>query len=266
MKNKKLTAVTGLTAVAIIGGSLAYFNQTMEVENPFATNKYASELIETFTPTEGDNWEPGSEVNKDIEVKNTGDYAIITRIKFDETWTRKNENAPYIEGNGLKDEASQLNPNDGLTHGDYSVVKKNLDTTNENKWFYNEDDKYYYFLETVEKGASTGKFLDSVTLIENADMGVYETVKYYTTAENVENVTGIGTDPSIEWVVYRDEMPIDAKHTKTVTQLVNSKEGYADSNYKLTVTAQTVQATEEAVKSAFGLSDFSSITGNTWFK
>lgn len=35
MKNKKLKAIAGLVAVAVIGGSLAYFNQTMTVENPF---------------------------------------------------------------------------------------------------------------------------------------------------------------------------------------------------------------------------------------
>ena len=40
MKNKKLKAIAGLVAVAVIGGSLAYFNQTMTVENPFDTNKY----------------------------------------------------------------------------------------------------------------------------------------------------------------------------------------------------------------------------------
>lgn len=48
MKNKKLKAIAGLVAVAVIGGSLAYFNQTMTVENPFDTNKYSSELVETL--------------------------------------------------------------------------------------------------------------------------------------------------------------------------------------------------------------------------
>ncbi|SHJ30976.1 BsaA family SipW-dependent biofilm matrix protein [Hespellia stercorisuis] len=259
MRNKKLAAVTGVAAIAIIGGSLAYFNQSMTVENPFDTSKYATELVEDFHPGDGDNWEPGSEVNKDIEIQNTGDYDVITRVKFDETWTRKDGTVAYVDNTGINNTTSQTDPADGLTTDDYSVVAKNL--INSSDWFYNESDGYYYYLKPVKAGENTGKFLDSVTLLENADMGVYSTVKYYTTAETAPANTVIGTDPETSWAVYTGDVPTDAKHTRTVSNLDSDKQGYADSDYKLTITAQTVQATKDAVGDAFNLT---SVTGSTW--
>lgn len=251
MKNKKLTAIAGLSVVAIIGGSLAYFNQTMTVENPFDTNKYSSELVETFSPEDGDNWQPGATVNKDIQVKNTGDYDVIVRVKFDETWTRKGEDSAYVTNTGINASTSQTDTADGLVAGDYSVVQKNL--LNDEKWFYNTEDGYYYYLDNLEAGQDTGIFLDSVKLIDNADMGKYEVIKYYTTADEMNDDT--------VWTVYTGEVPTDAKHTKTVTNLVDGAEGYADSDYKLTITAQTVQASKEAVNGVFGLT---SVTGSNW--
>ena len=192
MKNKKLKAIAGLVAVAVIGGSLAYFNQTMTVENPFDTNKYSSELVETFNPGDGDDWQPGATVNKDIQVDNTGDYDVIVRVKFDETWTRKGGNSAYVTNTGINDSTSQTDETDGLVTGDYSVVKKNL--LNADKWFYNTNDGYYYYLDNLKAGQNTGTFLDSVKLIDNADMGKYEVIKYYTSADNKPADDVIGDD------------------------------------------------------------------------
>lgn len=258
MKNKKLVAITGLTAVAIIGGSLAYFNQSMTVENPFDTNKYSSELVETFNPGEGNNWQPGATVNKDIQVDNTGDYDVIVRVKFDETWTRKGGDI-YVDNKRINNTTAQNDSNDGLVAGDYSVVQKNL--LNSDKWFYNVSDGYYYYLENLKSGQNTGTFLDSVKLIDDADMGKYDVIKYYTTDSDKPDNDNIGDDADTQWKEYIGEVPADAKHTRTVTKLEDGSEGYADSDYKLTITAQTVQASKEAVNAVFGLT---SVTGSKW--
>ena len=51
MKNKKMAAgIAGLAIVALVGGSLAYFNQTMSASNNFSTKQYGSTLTEDFTP------------------------------------------------------------------------------------------------------------------------------------------------------------------------------------------------------------------------
>lgn len=258
MKNKKLLGVTGLAVVALVGGSLAYFNQTMEVENPFDTNKYGSELVEDFHPGDGENWQPGATVNKDIEVKNTGDYDVLTRVKFDETWTRKGEDSAYKTNKGMNNTTSQADATDGLTEADGSIVTKTLNAT---EWVYNPSDGYWYYKHNLTAGSSTGNFLDSVTLLEEADMGKYVVTKYYTTADEEPANDVIGEDPATQWVKYEGEVPDNAKHTRTVTAIEDGKEGYSNSDYKLTITAQTVQATEDAVQDAFELT---TLEGTDW--
>ena len=39
--NKKAAALGGLAAVAVVGGTWAYFNQTAAITNPFSTGRYA---------------------------------------------------------------------------------------------------------------------------------------------------------------------------------------------------------------------------------
>ena len=61
MKNKKMAAgIVGLAIVALVGGSLAYFNQTMTATNNFSTKQYGSTLTEDFIPEK--DWEPGTPI------------------------------------------------------------------------------------------------------------------------------------------------------------------------------------------------------------
>ena len=64
--NGKVIAVAAMLAVAGIGGTFAYFNQTLTAANIFDTGKYDTELVEEFKPSEGENWGPGTSVNKDV--------------------------------------------------------------------------------------------------------------------------------------------------------------------------------------------------------
>lgn len=250
-KNKKIAGVAGLAAIMVIGGTFAYFNQTMTVTNPFDTGKYDTNVTEDFKPEDGNNWEPGAEVNKDVTVKNTGDYDVLVRVKLTEKWVNKTTKATVAENTtGLKGDASQTDAKDGLTTGDYSVVEKTLNATN---WVYNDADGYWYYKTNLAAGTDTGKFLDAVKLLENADMGKYTVTNYYTTAETKPDENTTGNDPATNWVVYTGNVPKDAKHSMAVTRLDKDASGYADSDYTLTITAQTVQATDAAMKDAFSL-------------
>lgn len=259
-KNKKIAGVAGLAAIMVIGGTFAYFNQTMTVTNPFDTGKYDTNVSEDFKPEDGDNWEPGAEVNKDVTVKNTGDYDVLVRVKLTEKWVNKTT-GDTVAGNttGLKGDASQVNATDGLTTGDYSVVEKTL---NENDWVYNDADGYWYYKTNLKAKTDTGKFLDAVKLLEDADMGKYTVTNYYTTAETKPLEGAIGDDPANKWVAYTGNVPKDAKHSMAVTTLDPKASGYANSNYTLTITAQTVQATDAAMKDAFKLT--AAPAGCTW--
>lgn len=257
-KNKKVAGIVGLAAVMMIGGTFAYFNQTMTVENPFDTGKYDSVLTESFKPADGENWEPGAEVNKDIEVTNTGDYDVLVRVKFDEKWVNKDTEATVKENTGMDDTFSQADALDGLVEADGSVVFKKL---NKENWVYNEADGYWYYKTNLAAGEATGTFLDAVQLLEDADMGNYIVTNYYTTATEKPAEDAIGTDPATQWVAYTGEVPSDAVHNMVVTTQDTEKPGYGNADYTLTITAQTVQATEAAVQDAFGLT---TLAGASW--
>lgn len=250
MNKKKIVGILGLAAVMVIGGTLAYFNQTTTIDNPFDTGKYDSVLVEDFNPSDGDNWEPGAEVNKDIEVKNTGDYDLIVRVKLDETWTNKS-NSSWTKTNNGTDAVTieQESATDGQIANDKSVVEKTF--ANSDNWVLHTDG-YYYYKSNLKKSSTTGKFLDSVKLRDDADMGAYEVKNYYTKAATKPAETEIGTDAESQWVSYTGVVPNGALHTMSKTVLKDNAYGYGNADYVLTITAQTVQATDSAL-ATFGL-------------
>ena len=262
LSNKKkelISAVAAVTAVAIIAGSLAYWNQTHKIDNPFDTGgKYGATIIEDFTPE--DEWQPGANITKAVRVQNTGEQDIIIRVKMDEKWVRKNETTPYKEftaqPNGDVYKIRQVNPTDGLTAADNSVVIKHFAT---NSGWVDGNDGWFYYKTNLEAGATTGNWLESVELLNDLDVGAYEVLHYATTDETI--------DENTTWELYNpaDGMPkvLGGKpvlHNKA--EVVYKKDadgneliGYLDSNYTLTITTQTVQATKEAVIATFGLEE-----------
>lgn len=249
---KRTIGVVGLAAVALIGGTFAYFTQTSMIDNPFDTAYYQTEVIEEFTPKK--DWKPGEEVNKDLYVKNTGSSSVVVRVKFQEIWQRDGQNTPFHEVEPADIETifqypdEKTGPFDGKVEGDKSVIKKNFNDYD--KW-QKASDGWYYFKEKLDPDRSTGKFLDSVTLIPNVDIGKMMTQYYYTTDENVD---------SAEWIKTGDPMPATAasiipqegwKATKGVTKAEENALGYSGAHCTLKITVQTVQATDEAVKTIF---------------
>lgn len=270
MKNKKVLAVLGLAVVVAAGGTLAYFNQTMVAENEFNTGKYGNTLEETFNPTDGEDWEPGVEINKDVEVKNTGDQPLVVRVKFEEAWEREGEATPFKEIGAatiaMGDQESQkitnvwqANPKDGNTNADDTVVAKKFQ--NKEDWILG-DDGYYYYKAMLQGGKSTGVFLDSVTLDKDADMGKEVRTYTYTGTRAGEAITGEVPETYIDRTANKVDLKGLSTHlglTKGDTLTVNytvgvdeNAKGYSDANYTLTITAETVQATDEAVTAMFG--------------
>lgn len=261
MKNKKVLAVLGLAVVVAAGGTLAYFNQTHVAENQFDTANYDTKLVETFNPKDGDDWKPGAEVNKDVEVENTGDVPVVVRAKLDETWSRDGEvikKIGAVENKGVIITPWQENPTDGLVENDLTVVEKAIGS----KWIQGPDG-WFYYEDMVEPGVTTQKFLDSVTLKSDVDMGKRE--KSYTVTcskitdpfDLVEQGYGslIQEDGSVDLeglsdalgLVKGDELKVDYEE-----KVMEGLEGYSDADYTLTITAEVVQATDDAVDEAFG--------------
>lgn len=283
-KTMSVAAIVCLLAAAVVGASFAYWNKTSEIENPFDTSRYGSTVTENFKPSDGEDWQPGAEVNKDVFAVNTGDTDLIVRARLDETWSYKGTTDAY------KDSASktegydvytvdQAVADDGLTAADQSVVTKKFSTSD--KWIKGADG-WYYYKENLAGGATSDKWLDSVELIDDADIGKFNKTYYVTASDD--------TDPE-NWVwftyVYEDGMPayIDADGKKCEKEAAGAKpvlhnkvevkydrnanneelKGYSDSDYTLKVTVQTVQATSEAIDATFGNgSTFTAPSGTSW--
>jgi len=287
-KTKKKTAgiaLVGLLVVTIIAGTFAYWNQTSTIENPFDTGKSGSITKEDFIPGDGDDWQPGVEVNKDVFVQNTGDQDLIVRVRLDEKWVRKSTASatPGVEYKTIAAPytTNQVDANDGLTAADASVVGKTL--ANPTKWI-SGGDGWYYYSDNLKGGITTEKWLDAVELLNDADMGKMEIHKYV-------SVTG-GTDESLwVWVEYDAagtgaEMPayLDGSGVPCLKDAVGAQKvlhnkvetayakaggvdllGYSQSDYTLTVTTQTVQATKEAIDAMFGGgTTFTAPAGSSW--
>lgn len=249
-KNRKTKVLAGLLTLSLVAGTLAYFSEEMSIDNPFKTQKYGGETIERFTPE--DEWEPGGEVNKDVQAKNTGNYPLYVRVKFSEKWERTTKDA---DGNPTTEVISQLDsvndydkffPTDkdtALTDG--SSVYKNLSgATGTNPKWKDGGDGWYYYDEKLEENETTSILLDSVTLCTNANMGKYTEVKKYA-------VVAEGTTPTED--DYKESTtaptvnPGQELYQKVVTTLDSNDAGLAGAQYTLTVTTQIAQADANAV-------------------
>jgi len=258
-RKQVLSVIAAMLAIVIIAGSYAYWNQTHRIENPFDTGgKYGSTVIEDFTPE--DDWQPGASVDKAVRVENTGEQDIIIRVKMDEKWVRKGDTVPYKEFSAEPDGAVytiyQKSDTDGLTEADDSVVIKNF--SGSENWV-DGGDGWFYYKTNLAEGEKTDQWLESVALLDNLDVGAQKVMHYATTDENVDEDT--------EWIKYNpaDGMPRElggklVLHSKTEVVYEKGGDGkeligYLDSNYTLTITSQTVQATRKAVKATFNLTD-----------
>ena len=260
VKRKKITMIAvAMAMIAVIAGSLAYWNQTHVIENPFETGgKFGATVIEDFTPE--DEWLPGAQVNKGVQVENTGEQDIIIRVKMDEKWVRRKEIVPYKELNAVPDKdvykVNQVDEKDGKTAADDSVVIKNFSSSA--NWV-DGGDGWFYYKVNLAKGKTTDKWLESVALIDNLDVGAQEILHYVTTDAVVdENTKWTQYDPADGIKKELEGQPV--LHNKTEVVYKKDAEdneliGYLDSNYTLTITTQTVQASKKAVMATFELDE-----------
>ena len=261
--NKKAAALGGLAAVAVVGGTWAYFNQTAAITNPFSTGSYGGSIVESFNPSEGDNWQPGATVDKEVVAENTGNSPLLVRVKMAETWSRNGmagtmPNITSADGDAFLN-VSQADPKDGETATDDTVVHKNLA---DNDAWEKADDGYWYYRGQLAPGATTESLLESVTLDKETDMGLYATTYKYCTTPGKDSKPGDNT----EWKVAENgeedaDMLVAAEaakeegnffRVKKETALDEAHPGYADADYELEITIDMVQPTEDAVVDAWG--------------
>ncbi|MEY8337600.1 BsaA family SipW-dependent biofilm matrix protein [Lachnospiraceae bacterium 62-35] len=199
--NKKLAAGIGLGALAVVGGTFAYYNQSASLDNPLSTGKYQNQLVEDFTPPTED-LKPGQKWEKKVGAENTGDYPVLVRVKMEENWSRKGDaieaayktlksidnytlfnNGVYDENTGIFD-AAQDKDDDGLTPAaDGTVVYKDLKLAD---GWVDGGDGYWYWNGVLEKKGSdkskTTNLMENLIMATDIDLGLYETTEYYAIA------------------------------------------------------------------------------------
>ncbi|MFI3205991.1 MAG: BsaA family SipW-dependent biofilm matrix protein [Clostridia bacterium] len=278
-KAKSAIGLSALVVISAVGGTFAYWNQTATIDNPFDTGTYGTSLVENFTPEDGEDWEPGATIDKEVYVTNEGDYDLIVRAKLDETWTYTDEETAYKTVNSTSDKNAdtyldiysdvyQYSETDGKIVADGTVVAKTF--SNSTNWV-DGGDGWYYYTVNVAPGEETDLWLTDVTLDEDVDMGVYNQTYYLiydndgTSSEWIEYTYAdvVPTYYGSDGTLYYDETEVASltlntdyffvTNNKVTTTLDDTLKGYSDSDYVLTITVETVQATEAAVEDMFGI-------------
>ena len=154
---KKLMIVSGISLLTILGGTLAYFSTTSDIENIFISGKYQNEIVENFESP--NSWTPGTTTEKEVRVTNNGNVDMAVRASITEKWINANgEEISLVDSNNNR--AAIINFNDGWEKA---------------------DDGYYYYgsksnLNKLEKGNTTSSFISGVTFNENINASLQETI------------------------------------------------------------------------------------------
>jgi alternate signal-mediated exported protein, CPF_0494 family len=199
--NKKTkVAISAMLAITLIVATWAYFTSESKIDNKFNTESNSVETIEKFTPDQ--KIEPGQTIDKEVGVKNTGNYGLVVRIKLEEAWARggtdflnlSSEDAgafndaidSAVKDSGDKVTSSQVANGDGDTAGDETVMYKNLLGLTDGTWTKG-DDGYYYYNTILKPKNSTSLLFDKITFAGDADLGIFDSsssvIKYSQTAE-----------------------------------------------------------------------------------
>ena len=140
MKNKKvMIALILLMFICGFSFTIAFFTDTIELENVFKTKKFKTTVTEEFVSP--DNWLPGDTTTKKVYVNNIGDVDVAARISYTEKWVAQ-------DGTILS----------GVQNGNKAVI---INFVNTGDWI--KVGEYYYYNKKISNGESTSDFIDSVT-------------------------------------------------------------------------------------------------------
>lgn len=257
-RKTKVWLATGLLALTVVGCTWAYFTSTSHIDNRLSTKAYGNTITEKFTPR--DDWQPGQKVEKVFAVKNTGDSTLVVRVKMDESWAKGGTSFKTLSSVTDKERIftpKQPSAVDGLVAADATVVDKKLNAAN---WVFHEG--YWYYKSLLTAGNETPPLLNSITLDKDADMGKYTVTSYYhegTAAPTFEpGDAGDKGTATGGWAKFTGAVPEPKTagnqiFIRTVSKLDPTATGYAGADYTLTITAETCQATLDAVKTEWSL-------------
>ncbi|SDP68147.1 BsaA family SipW-dependent biofilm matrix protein [Clostridium gasigenes] len=197
--NKKKTAailITGALAISIIGGTFAGFTASDSVTNPFSTGitddsnnpNSGVKVQEEFKLEDAKTITPGTEINKDVQSKNTSSYDEFIRVDFKIVW----KDATGTEVTKVTVGGTEYTLDNKLVE----LKTKNISTDGtQGTWVLDSTDDKYYYIGKVATGSYTNTLLDSVKLSPLAG-NEYKNLKFdvVVTAEAIQASNGAYKD------------------------------------------------------------------------
>lgn len=250
MKKKAALGLAGIAAVAVIGGTWAYWSQDLTATNEFETGKFDSDIVEQFTPPAVGEWLPGVTTEKNVKVTNSGDVDMALVAEITQEWNREGESLPirfaapdpspitrgyenaavinWGENTAMHDiTAIDSVAEEAREMGITASVSSLGDSEAKDKWvLVDVSDDYskliFVYNGIVPAGEETPELLNSVTL--NSKIESYVSEKNYSYDENGE--LQVETNGWME-------------------------ENYEDAQYTMDIHVNTVQATGDAIREIF---------------
>lgn len=250
MKKKAALGLAGIAAVAVIGGTWAYWSQDLTVTNEFETGKFDSDIVEQFTPPAVGEWLPGVTTEKNVKVTNSGDVDMALVAEITQEWNREGESLPirfaapdpspitrgyenaavinWGENTAMHDiTAIDSVAEEAREMGITASVSSLGDSEAKDKWvLVDVSDDYskliFVYNGIVPAGEETPELLNSVTLNSKIESWVSE--KNYFYDEN-------------------GEQQVEEKRWMEVN--------YEDAQYTMDIHVNTVQATGDAIREIF---------------
>lgn len=250
MKKKAALGLAGIAAVAVIGGTWAYWSQDLTATNEFETGKFDSDIVEQFTPPAVGEWLPGVTTEKNVKVTNSGDVDMALVAEITQEWNREGESLPirfaapdpspitwgyenaavinWGENTAMHDiTAIDSVAEEAREMGITASVSSLGDSEAKDKWvLVDVSDDYskliFVYNGIVPAGEETPELLNSVTLNSKIESWVSE--KNYFYDEN-------------------GEQQVEEKEWMEVN--------YEDAQYTMDIHVNTVQATGDAIREIF---------------
>ena len=250
MKKKAALGLAGIAAVAVIGGTWAYWSQDLTATNEFETGKFDSDTVEQFTPPAVGEWLPGVTTEKNVKVTNSGDVDMALVAEITQEWNREGESLPirfaapdpspitrgyenaavinWGENTAMHDiTAIDSVAEEAREMGITASVSSLGDSEAKDKWvLVDVSDDYskltFVYNGIVPAGEETPELLNSVTL--NSKIESYVSEKNYSYDEN-------------------GELQVETNGWMEVN--------YEDAQYTMDIHVNTVQATGDAIREIF---------------
>lgn len=233
MKKRAALGLAGLAAVAAIGGTWAYWNQNLSVDNNFQAGNFDSDIVEKFEPEE--DWLPGETVEKVVSVKNSGNVDMAVMAKITQKWD--GERMVFTDLSGKEAYAAQVQWGNVAAFASPDTAEAGLSIG---------------IADTVDSFAEAeGQWvLTDVQKPDDSSMDLYFVYSEIVAQEGVTNnlVESVTMNPLIQSAVIKKVYEAGKEEPKEVKSGFN----YENAQYTMTINAKTVQATSDAVKDVFG--------------